>query len=377
MMRTMKIAATTLVLSLVGTAAAQQQEAPPPPPDSGITTLSVRSTLVLVPALVKTKAGEMVYTLKADDFHLTDNGIPQKLSLEDDAGAEPLALVILVETGGDGADKLDDYSRLGALLDAVVGGVEHKVAVVTFDSAPTVVQNFTSNVDRANHALANVDAGDKGAAIYDGLSFAVEMLRRQPPRYRRAILMFSETIDHGSKTSLIDTLHAIGDTNTTVYAVAFNSSKAQVGREASKLSSAEPGPEHGCFARDPNADPPIQESRATQNYDCIAELLPPLRLAKMAFIAMSNSMRRNVPESVTRLTGGEYFKFRNVKTLEHDLLTISNHIPNRYVLSFRPTSLQSGFHTIELSLPDHADLKVEARNGYWIDEDKQEAGSRQ
>jgi hypothetical protein len=53
--------------------------------------LSTRSTLVLVPALVRTRAGKMVFTLKADDFTLTDDGIPQKLTLEQDTGSEPLA----------------------------------------------------------------------------------------------------------------------------------------------------------------------------------------------------------------------------------------------------------------------------------------------
>ena len=43
-------------------------------------TLTVRSTLVQVPALVKTKAGEVVFGLTADDFVLTDNGAPQHLT---------------------------------------------------------------------------------------------------------------------------------------------------------------------------------------------------------------------------------------------------------------------------------------------------------
>ncbi len=52
-------------------------------PKSPAPTLTTRSTLVLVPALVRNKSGKLVFTLNADNFTLTDNGIPQKLNLED------------------------------------------------------------------------------------------------------------------------------------------------------------------------------------------------------------------------------------------------------------------------------------------------------
>jgi hypothetical protein len=61
-----------------------------------------------------------------------------------------------------------------------------------------------------------------------------------------------------------------------------------------------------------------------------------------------------------------------VKTLDHDLLTIANHIPNRYVLTFQPQSPTPGFHTIVLKLRDASKLtklSVEARDGYWVNAD--------
>src|ERR1700746_3883640 len=66
--------------------------------------LSTRSTLVLAPSLVRNKAGDLVFTLAAKDFVLPDDGIPQKLNLEQAPGGEPLALVVVVEIGGAGAD---------------------------------------------------------------------------------------------------------------------------------------------------------------------------------------------------------------------------------------------------------------------------------
>ncbi|SEG43093.1 VWFA-related domain-containing protein [Bryocella elongata] len=339
-----------------------------PAGDAQTATISVRSNLVVVPALVKTKSGDIVFTLGKDDFQLTDNGIPQKLRLEEDTGGEPLALVIVVETGSDGAEKLHQYGQLGALLDNVIGAVPRKVAVVGFDSAPTVEQPFTPSLNAVNITLGSLQPGDQKAAIYDALSFAVEMLRKQPTSYRRAILLFSETLDHGSHTSLVDTLHAVADTNTTIYTVSFNSTKAELKHGGAISSSHDPGPAHGCFAHDDTIAPAMQPTRSQQNFDCFAQLIPPLRLAKMAAIALGNSMRRNVPETVSKLTGGEYYSFNNEKSMQRALLTIANHVPNRYVLSFRPSSPTTGFHTIQLTLPDHVNLRVEARNGYWIDD---------
>ena len=95
-----------------------------------IPAVTVRSNLVLVPALVKNKAGEAVFSLTAKDFILTDNGVPQSLELEPDTDSQPLALAIIVQTGGLGASHLPDYSDLGAVLDAVIGNVPHRVAVI-------------------------------------------------------------------------------------------------------------------------------------------------------------------------------------------------------------------------------------------------------
>jgi hypothetical protein len=78
-------------------------------------------------------------------------------------------------------------------------------------------------------------------------------------------------------------------------------------------------------------------------------------------------MQKNIPETVAHLTGGEYFKLGNQKSMERSLMTISNHIPNRYVLSFQAQSPHAGFHAIELRVPGYAGLTVSARNGYWAD----------
>jgi len=162
----------------------KQQTNNPPQSENRIRT---SSTVVLVPALVKTKSGETVFSLTANDFILTDNGVPQTLHLETDTDSQPLALVVIVETGGQGARHLHDYENLGAELDAVIGDVRHLVAVVGFDSKPRIAQDFTDDTDAAAKTIAALTEGDQGAAILDALNFGIDLLRDVPPRYRRAV----------------------------------------------------------------------------------------------------------------------------------------------------------------------------------------------
>jgi hypothetical protein len=130
-----------------------------------------------------------------------------------------------------------------------------------------------------------------------------------------------------------------------------------------------PNPQNpgGCMAKDPNADPDTPQDKLSQAYDCLGQLAPPLALVKMAVIAAMEGMRRNTPETVAHLTGGEYFRFSNTRNLEGGLFIISNHVPNRYVLSFQPQSPHPGLHSIQLRLREYPNLVVTARRSYWAD----------
>jgi VWFA-related protein len=364
---------TAIAVLTCAVSAAQAPPRPTPP------ALRAQTTVVLVPALVRNANGELVFTLKASDFHMTDDGIEQRLTLDQDTDSEPLALVVAVESGGAGRSKLDMYRNLGAVIDAVVGAVPHRVAVVAFDSEPRLVLDFTPDADAAGAALHDLDSGDKGATILDGLKYSVDLLRQQPPNYRRAILLISETLDKGSQTQMDEALRAISDTNTAIYALGFSSGKANAAnygyhelpfrktKDGFALGNAYPNPPHGCMGKDP--DPDATKNKGVQAFDCLTQLAPPLALAKMAAIAAADGLQRNVPETVAQLTGGEYFAFANSRSLVRGLITISNHMPNRYTLSFQPQAPHPGFHSVQLKIVGHSDLHLTARSGYWADTD--------
>jgi len=333
------------------------------------TTLTVRSPLVQVPVLVKTKAGRIEFGLTAENFVVLDNGEPQKITVDADSGAQPLALAVVVETGGAGASHLGDYAGLDSILESLIGAVEHRVAVIGFDRTPHVLAAFSPKTSDASDTLAHLDRGNQGAAILDAIAFAVEQLRTQPAEYRRAILLLSETVDQGSKIKLDEALRLISDSNTAMYSFSFSSTHAQVGHEASKLSNDTPGPAHGCFSRE-GADEEYEGHYDQQVLDCVSQLAPPVRLATMAFLAARSGLRRKTAEAVAALAGGEAAHFHHAKDLKAGLVALSNDLPNYYVLSFRPTAATTGLHALKVEMKGRTSLAVNARREYWIEEEK-------
>jgi VWFA-related protein len=355
-------------LFFLTTLAHAQNTSPNPRAPEQTPTFTTQSTLVLVPTLVTKKSGEPVFTLTASDFTVTDDGVPQKITVEDNGG-QPLAVVVVVETGGAGASQLPNLHPLPSMLDNLIGAVPHQVAVVSFDSTPHLLQEFTPDTDAADDSLRGLQPGDPGAAILDSLTFAVNLLRQQPPSYRRAVLLVSETLDHGSYVSLEDALRAISDTNTAIYTLSFSSTRADARDQAGKFfQPGTPGPAHGCMAKDPDNPERTTGQTMSQLYDCLSLLAPPLRAIKLATVAGMDRLRRDVPESVAHITGGEFYRFHDAKSMERDLVAISSHVPNRYLISFHPTTPHPGLHTIQVHLPGYAKLNLSARTNYWIDE---------
>jgi hypothetical protein len=54
------------------------------------------------------------------------------------------------------------------------------------------------------------------------------------------------------------------------------------------------------------------------------------------------------------------------QTIRPTLPVLANHIPNRYTLTFRPSSNEPGFHAIQVQvIHQPAPVTVTARESYW------------
>ena len=315
-----------------------QQTAPAPnlpPPvsdeDLGAPTIRVNTSVVLVPTLVEKSSGAVLYGLQPKDFMLLDNGVKQDVHVDEDLDSSPVSLVICVERGRDAALEFDKFAHLGPLLELFTGQDRGEVALVVFDSKPIFLEGFEKDTSYIRSDLQNLPPGDGGAAILDAAGFSIGLLEKRPADHRRVLLLISETRDHGSHLVTIPQLvERIGISNTLVLSLTFSPSTAEL----------------------------IDWGRGNTNGGTELNLMAPLVMA-------INAMRKNTPKALASMSGGEYGTFTREKGFEDRVAEVANHARNRYMLSFRPTDLTPGLHTIKVSLAENYGAHVVTRASYW------------
>src|SRR5260370_10962019 len=89
-------------------------------------TLKTQSNIVLVPTTVQTKHGDVLYTLKQDQFVVEDNGVPQTVHLDVDTDSLGLSLVVFVQCSRSAGVEYNLLNRLGTMVYAIAGAVTTK-----------------------------------------------------------------------------------------------------------------------------------------------------------------------------------------------------------------------------------------------------------
>jgi len=303
----------------------------------------IRSTsrLVVVPTLVRTISGELATDLDAGLFRLTDNGIEQKVSVERMEN-EPLAIVVLMQTGGAASNYLQNYRKLDSTLEHVLGSSTRKVALVTFDSRPEQIWPFPDRVDALYYFLRRPENGDHGAAILDAVNCAIGLLQLQPPNFRRIIILLSQVQDLGSTAHAEDVVKRLAESGTTVYSLTFSPEEKPVDRHLMKPVRADAS--HGnALLRD------------TASFSSFGPVL--------------KAMRESTAAELAALSGGEQGQFQDEADLESKFSILTDDFHHGYTLSFYPTSDEAGLHNVAVRvLEENPSLRVTARGIYWVDE---------
>src|ERR1700677_2679701 len=161
-----------ILLAAAGAAGSQQiPPAEPPLPMPGAhqesPTIRVTTNEVLVPTLVEKHDGEVVYGLKQGDFILEDNGVAQKIRVQEEMDTAPVALIVAVEEGGASALEFDKLAKLGPLLDMFLADQRSEGALVGFDSQPRLLRDFSHHSEDLDEGLKHLEQGDGGDAILD------------------------------------------------------------------------------------------------------------------------------------------------------------------------------------------------------------------
>jgi VWFA-related protein len=319
--------------------AQQMPPAEPPQPMPGshgdTPTLRITTQEVLVPTLVEKHGGGIVYGLKGDDFVLEDNGVPQKVHVQEEMDTAPVSLVVAVEQGGMSVLEFDKVAKLGPLLDLFLSDPRSQAALVGFDSQPHLIRDYTHSSEDLNQALKTMEPGDGGDAILDTISYAVDLLESQPKEFRRVLLLISEERDHGSKhTKVEQVIQKIGRSDVLVLTVSFSPVQAE-------------------FAHD------IKDSGENRTMNMVSALM-----------ALVQAFHKNVTKEIALMSGGEYTTFTSDKKFEQRVVDEAKHARNRYLLTFRPTNPTPGLHTLRVHLAQDYGAHIVARADYWVGEDE-------
>jgi VWFA-related protein len=327
-----------LLLAVLGTFATAQQLPPIEPPlplpavESDAPTLRIRANEVLVPTLVELRGGGVVYGLKPEDFVLEDNGVRQKIRVQEEMDTAPVALVVAVEEGGVSALEFDKVAKLGPLLEFFLSDRRSQAALVGFDYKPRLLVDYTNSGDRLNAALKRLEPGDGGSAILDTVGYAVDLLESQPKEYRRVLLLVSEVRDHGSKHTKPEQLaRKIGRSDVLVLSVSFSPARAEL------LHDIKDG----------------GDNRAMNPISALAMIV--------------QAFKKNVAREIAQMSGGEYANFTGDKTFEREVLEAAKHARNRYLITFSPSDPTPGLHTLRVRTAVDYGARVVARANYWAE----------
>lgn len=328
-----------MVAAFVFAASGKTQQLPPAEPPQPMpgnqpttNTLRVTSNEVLVPTLVeKPHGGGIIYGLKPADFVVEDNGVPQKIRVQEEMDTAPVALVIALEEGRAGALEFEKLEKFGPLLEVFLSDPRSQAALVGFDSKPRLIRDYTHSEEDLAQGLHTLEQGDGGAAILDTISYGVDLLETQPKEYRRVLLLISEERDHGSKhTKPVQLVSKIGRSDVLVLSVSYSPSKAELAHD-------------------------IKDNGEDRTLNMVSTLV----MAVQAF-------KKNVAKQVAIMSGGEYTTFVGDRHFEQRVLEAAKEVRNRYLITFSPSDPTPGLHTIRVHTTEDYGARIVARANYWM-----------
>ena len=298
-------------------------------------TFSAQSNLVRVPTLVLDQNGAAVLGLSLANFIVEDDGIAQAANMDEEPESEPVSMMIAIQCGGRAKREFGRMNGLSSMLDPLLSNPQNEAAVLFFDSKLNLDRNFTSNADGVEKDMQELPSGDGGAAILDAIAYSARLLGQRPKDHKRVLLLISETRDHGSHfTKLDDALKAVDGNEVSVYALPFS---PYVSQQLDDLRGS-------------------NREEWTPTIDILARLQD-----------IRQAMRKNIPQTIAHLTGGEYQRFSTQRAFENHLIDFANHLHSRYELSFEPNNPHPGLHQIRVRMRDpNSHRTLICRTTYWV-----------
>jgi VWFA-related protein len=317
----------------------------------------IRTTFkfVLVPVTVTDRDGHFVNGLGPDDFHLTDNGKPQKIT--EDVTTHPISMVVAIQANHSVVAVLPQIKRLSSVFESLVLGNNGELAVLTFDDRVTTLTDFTSEAAKVDAAFGKLTASSDSSDLHDAAMRGIDLLRDRPSTRRRVLVLIAENGDQGSAAKMRKVLSAGEFASVVVHTVDVSQLLASL------ASSAQPNR--------PSPIPP--EARqlpagviGTPATDAQMEMGNWAPAFKDIFLAAKGVVVSKPLDVYPKYTGGRKFSFDTQRALERDISILGEELHSQYFLTYYPsTEDEAGFHQILVTV-DRANLKIRTRDGYFL-----------
>ncbi len=316
------------------------------------TTFSSDVKVVNVLATVSNKQGQIVQNLNKEDFALTEDGRPQTIRYFSRESGLPLTLGLLVDTSMSQRRVLEEErSASYRFLDQVLREDKDLAFVIHFDVEVELLQDFTSSRKKLEASLGSLrtpepgqlrrrDPGSPGprggqrngagTLLYDSVLLASDELMRNQSG-RKAAIMLSDGVDHGSKVPLTHAIEAAQRADTLVYSVLFSDAQMYGGGYGNYPRMGRRGGQRG---RMPQTRPD----------------------------------GKKVLERLSRETGGGFFEVSRKQPIGQIYSRIQEELRNQYSIGYTPdkTDAGVGFRKIGLTTKQKG-LVVRTRDGYYAD----------
>jgi VWFA-related protein len=207
------------------------------------TTFSTDVNVVNVFATVRDKQLKIVNNMAKDDFIVSEDGHPQTIRYFSRETDLPLTLGLLVDTSLSQRGVLEEEKDASyRFLDQVLRPEKDQTFVIHFDHDTELLQDLTSSRKELRKALdavrlpddarpqmrqagrgggsGNANLRQAGTTLYDAIFLASDELMKKQ-HGRKALILLTDGVDEGSKTSLYDAIRSAQRSDTLVYSILF------------------------------------------------------------------------------------------------------------------------------------------------------------
>lgn len=179
-------------------------------------TESVRVNAVQVPVIVRDGDGRFVRDLRATDFALKENGVPQVVT-QIAHEAVPLELVLAIDVSDSMGLTMGEVSRASTrFVDRL--RPEDSATILAFNDNRFIVADRERDPVRRRVALAGLQAWG-GTALFDAVVESVDLAARGTGR--KGVVIFSDGEDQVSRVTSEVAIRRLQESEVIVYTVAF------------------------------------------------------------------------------------------------------------------------------------------------------------